>query len=91
MSMDLYIIGAGGFGREVYSWACDALDFDNTYNFCGFLDDKPDALLNFDYPFGVVGKVDGFRPNDSARFSWLRYARSKRIVGRKSVGSRGKI
>ena len=49
----LYIVGAGGFGREVYDWIRDALDFQNEYRFTGFLDDNQEALKDFDLEASV--------------------------------------
>lgn len=41
--IDLLIIGAGGFGREVYQWVKDSLD-KHTYNFKGFLSNNSHDL-----------------------------------------------
>ncbi|MAV39428.1 MAG: sugar O-acyltransferase [Puniceicoccaceae bacterium] len=43
----VYIVGAGGLGREVYDWMHEALDFHNEYRFAGFLDDNRAALQGF--------------------------------------------
>lgn len=68
MPKNLYIVGAGGFGREVYSWANDTLDFAQGYRFAGFLDDDPSALKALDYPRGVVGSVMDFELGESDVF-----------------------
>lgn len=39
--LDIVIVGAGGFGREVYHWA-RALLVSPNYRFKGFIDDNPD-------------------------------------------------
>lgn len=39
---DIVIVGAGGFGREVYHWAHALLGSPN-YRFKGFIDDHPDS------------------------------------------------
>lgn len=44
---EVYIVGAGGFGREVFDWMHDALDFKNEFSFSGFIDDNLDALKQF--------------------------------------------
>ena len=49
----LYIVGAGGFGREVYDWIRDALDMHNEYHFTAFLDDNQSALRDFDLEASV--------------------------------------
>lgn len=58
----LYIVGAGGFGREVYCWLHDAFATERAWEFSGFLDDNLEALRNFDYEKGVVSTIDGFSP-----------------------------
>jgi sugar O-acyltransferase (sialic acid O-acetyltransferase NeuD family) len=61
---NLVIIGAGGFGREVLSWASESA---GEWLVSGFLDDNPRALERFgdSYP-PVLGSVDGYmpQPND---------------------------
>ena len=64
---DLYIVGAGGFGREVYGWLCD-LGESADWKFCGFLDDNMEALNGLDYPLGVVAPVSGFAVKSSQLF-----------------------
>ena len=39
---DIVIVGAGGFGREVYHWAHELIGSPN-YRFKGFIDDHPDS------------------------------------------------
>jgi sugar O-acyltransferase (sialic acid O-acetyltransferase NeuD family) len=41
---DLYILGAGGFGREVHGWLCDEQQLLQRYRLRGFIDDAPGAL-----------------------------------------------
>lgn len=64
---NVYIVGAGGFGREVYSWLMDAADWQADAQFAGFLDDNSQALQGFDYPLGVVAAVSGFVPQPDDR------------------------
>jgi sugar O-acyltransferase (sialic acid O-acetyltransferase NeuD family) len=48
---NLIIIGARGFGREVYGLATQTNEYGSEWNIKGFLDDKVDALNGFDnYP-----------------------------------------
>ena len=61
----LYIIGAGGFGREVFSWAEHHPDCGKRWAICGFYDDNLEALNRFDYPVGVVGKVSEAEASDA--------------------------
>jgi sugar O-acyltransferase (sialic acid O-acetyltransferase NeuD family) len=44
---DLYILGAGGFGREVHAWLLDEQQLLQRYRLCGFIDDAPHALDQF--------------------------------------------
>lgn len=61
----LWIVGAGGFGREVYSWASAHPDCGVDWEIAGFLDDNPAALDGFDYPVGISGTVKDHLPGES--------------------------
>jgi sugar O-acyltransferase (sialic acid O-acetyltransferase NeuD family) len=61
----LYIVGAGGFGREVYCWLQDMGGSPRPWDFCGFLDDDADALRGMNYEKGVVGSIADFVPKVS--------------------------
>lgn len=43
----LLIVGAGGFGRELYVWASQHPDCGQAWELAGFLDDNPQALQSF--------------------------------------------
>jgi sugar O-acyltransferase (sialic acid O-acetyltransferase NeuD family) len=61
--MDLFIVGAGGAGRELYSWLLDAKQqYGVDLNILGFLDDNPDALKEFNYPIGVIDSIQNYTP-----------------------------
>lgn len=64
----VYIIGAGGFGREVLQWALDHPDCGVAWRIAGFLDDKPSALDGFATPVGVVGPISGHVPDPDALY-----------------------
>jgi len=64
---DVYIVGAGGFGREVYGWLCDMSESPD-WKFSGFLDDNPEALKGFNYNRGVVAAISGFQVNPKQLF-----------------------
>jgi sugar O-acyltransferase (sialic acid O-acetyltransferase NeuD family) len=49
----LLIVGAGGFGRELYVWASQHPDCGRAWELGGFLDDNPQALQ----PFGSFAQV----------------------------------
>lgn len=68
VSRNLYIVGAGGFGREVYCWLKDIFPLERDWQFCGFLDDAPDALDGMNYEKGVVAPIHGFIPKQSDVF-----------------------
>ncbi|MEZ9909386.1 acetyltransferase [Vibrio sp. 10N.261.51.A3] len=55
--MAAYLIGAGGFAREIYSYL-DSIGFDKLgHDFGGFLSDFSNDLDNFNYKSGVVGPI----------------------------------
>lgn len=66
MPGNLYIVGAGGFGREVFNYVRECREICEEFTFRGFLDGNPEALLRYEYPFGVVGDPDNWevRPGD---------------------------
>jgi sugar O-acyltransferase (sialic acid O-acetyltransferase NeuD family) len=54
----LWIVGAGGFGREVFSMAATARGAGALWQVAGFLNDLPDALNGFDGLPPIVGGTD---------------------------------
>jgi sugar O-acyltransferase (sialic acid O-acetyltransferase NeuD family) len=50
---DFYLLGAGGFSRELESWIIDT-DFGDKYSLKGFIDDNLDALKGFDNNLKVL-------------------------------------
>lgn len=64
----LYIIGARGFGREVYNLFLECESIHSTVECAGFLDDKKDALDGYKgYP-PIVSSVEDFMPKDTDVF-----------------------
>lgn len=64
----LYIIGARGFGREVYNLAKETKEYLKEYEIVGFLDDKANALDGYnDYP-PVISSVESFVPKENDVF-----------------------
>lgn len=57
----LFIIGAGGFGREVHAWARQHPDCGVHWELAGFLDDNPAALRDYG-DFAAVVPLSGHRP-----------------------------
>ncbi len=68
----LYIVGAGGFGREVLAYARDVLSSSSSslpFTIAGFLDDNPDALHGRDTAgVVVVGSLSSLAPGRDDRF-----------------------
>ena len=62
---EVYILGAGGFGREVYGWLLDYPEFGRSLRFGGFLDDDPGALDGFELEAGIVGSIRDYVPKVS--------------------------
>lgn len=62
MIPNLYIVGAGGFGRELYFWLKDLGAWGRDWKFAGFLDDDSGALKDFDYDAKVVASIAEFVP-----------------------------
>ncbi|MDQ8193575.1 acetyltransferase [Coraliomargarita sp. SDUM461004] len=54
MMKDLYILGAGGFGRELHTWLSDEQVLLQRYRLRGFIDDAPTALDVFAIDAQVV-------------------------------------
>ncbi|WP_017494984.1 acetyltransferase [Flavobacterium sp. WG21] len=65
---NLIIIGARGYGREVYGLAKHCAGYNTDYVIKGFLDDKSDALMGFDdYP-EVISSVEAYVIQDEDVF-----------------------
>ena len=58
----LIIVGAGGYGREMYGAALGAVGYGTTFDVRGFLDARSDALADFKgYP-PVIGSPETYEP-----------------------------
>lgn len=65
---NLIIIGARGFGREVYHLATQCGDYQKEFQIKGFLDSKADALESYSgYP-PILGAVETYVPQPQDRF-----------------------
>jgi len=75
----LIIIGAGGMGRQVMSFAKSCVGYGKEYDIKGFLDDDPNAMKGFPgYP-PVLGTVDGYQlEEDDVFFNSIGDIRSKK-------------
>jgi len=58
----LYIVGAGGFGRECHAWASQHPDCGSAWAIAGFLDDNPAALKPYG-DFATVRPLSDHRPS----------------------------
>jgi sugar O-acyltransferase (sialic acid O-acetyltransferase NeuD family) len=56
----LFIVGAGGLGREVANWAIDEIKKSSGWIIAGFLDDNPNALYGKKTSIPLAGSVSGF-------------------------------
>lgn len=57
------IVGAGGFGREMYHWLLQHPDHGRSWKVGGYLDDNAGVLDAFAWPVGVVGAVGVYEPS----------------------------
>lgn len=65
----LYIVGAGGFGREVYGWAHEHPDCGREWEPAGFLDDNPHALDGYEgIEHPVVASISEYTPQQDDLF-----------------------
>lgn len=64
----LFIVGAGGFGREIFSWASDHPDCGKEWEIAGFLDDNPRALDNYNLPVSDIMPFAGHQPEKLAYY-----------------------
>jgi len=62
---NVYIYGAGGFGREIYSWLQDVQKCDSEINFIGFLDDASDTSVFSDLKDLFIGKGENWVPGEN--------------------------
>ena len=80
--MELIIVGAGGMGREIFSWLSHDIRGKDNYKIKGFIDDNRQALDNLQYPIQIIGSIEDYQPNDQERFiiSILETQTRKRIA-----------
>lgn len=65
----IYIVGAGGFGRELLQWIKDINTVKPTWEIGGFLDDNLNALDGVEIDYPVVGTIQGWQPKDDEEFA----------------------
>jgi len=59
----LLIVGAGGFGREMFHWVRQHPDHGVRWTLGGFLDDNAEALHGFGRDPGIVGSLRDYKPS----------------------------
>jgi len=62
---NVYIYGAGGFGREIFCWLRDVQKQDLEINFVGFLDDASDPSIFSDLKDLYLGKGEDWKPGEN--------------------------
>lgn len=61
---NILIVGAGGFGREVYNWINDSKENYPDWNMIGFLNDELLALEGFNYDISIVSTIIDYQPKE---------------------------
>jgi sugar O-acyltransferase (sialic acid O-acetyltransferase NeuD family) len=62
MMKRVLILGAGGFGREMYHWLLHHPDAGRAWEVGGYIDDRPNALEGFELPVRIVSTVKDYIP-----------------------------
>jgi len=65
----LIIVGAGGFGREVYSYALYVQAVRKDWEILGFIDDNLEALSGYTRRPPIIGKICDYQPKDEEIFT----------------------
>ena len=60
---NLYIVGAGGLGREIESWFDLFSEDKDNFRIVGYLDDNPNALNGFSSNYKVIGRISDYEFN----------------------------
>jgi sugar O-acyltransferase (sialic acid O-acetyltransferase NeuD family) len=65
MKKNLYIVGAGDFGRELESWLKLSPDFQIEFQIKGYLDDDPSSLDNYPSSYSIISSITDFKFNEN--------------------------
>jgi sugar O-acyltransferase (sialic acid O-acetyltransferase NeuD family) len=57
------IVGAGGLGREIYTWISSSC---TNLSVLGFIDDSSSPLAKYDYPVGIISDIRNHIPPPKA-------------------------
>ncbi len=87
---NLIIIGAGGFGREVYCTALESIGYGEEFVVKGFIDDNVHALDKFEgYP-PILNTIDGYQPEEDDVFACaVGVVKTRRILSEKIIAKGG--
>lgn len=81
MTKRILIVGAGGFGREVYTWISDSQKIYPDWEVAGFLDDKKEALSGYPYEVPIISTVKDYIPRpDEFLVMAIGSPKAKRLV-----------
>jgi len=63
--MDLILVGAGAFGREVFTWLSQAIEGSSQYKIKGFIDNLPQNQIELDlrdFSIPILGTINDYQP-----------------------------
>lgn len=66
--MNLIIVGASGFGREIEQLVYDINQVNSQWNVLGFLDDNLNALDGVQSDYSIIGSIKDWQPNENDFF-----------------------
>lgn len=89
---NLIILGAGGFGREVYNSALESIGYGEEFEVKGFLDDNVHALDPFEgYP-PILGTIDEYEPQEDDVFVCaVGVVKTRRMLSEKIIAKGGQF
>jgi sugar O-acyltransferase (sialic acid O-acetyltransferase NeuD family) len=61
----ILIVGAGGFGRELYEWVLESQAQYPEWRIAGFLDDEEDILDGRNYDLGIISPVSDYSAKEN--------------------------
>jgi sugar O-acyltransferase (sialic acid O-acetyltransferase NeuD family) len=56
----LFVVGAGGFGREIELWINQIPELNRDFTVIGYIDDNPGALEGYPSLYKILGAIDTF-------------------------------
>jgi len=81
MTKRILIVGAGGFGREVYSWITDSREEYTDWEISGFLDDDLEALKEYPCGLSIISTIKDYAPkNDEFLVMGVGPPKTKRMI-----------